>query len=100
MYLSRDMRCIGRTILIPLFTTNNLWLNSDILFFKPVFYIRGGITVLTENGEETRSHLIIKNARGTDSGNYTCKPSIFKTATVRLHVLQGKCRCFLLYFSD
>ncbi len=41
--------------------------------------------MVTENGEETRSHLIIKNARATDSG-----PSIFQTATVRLHVLHGE----------
>ncbi|XP_023329668.1 zwei Ig domain protein zig-8 [Eurytemora carolleeae] len=62
------------------------WYHNDqvVAYDSP----RGGITVLTENGEDTRSHLIIKNARGTDSGNYTCKPSIFKTATVRLHVLQ------------
>ena len=97
---------------------------------------RGGITVVTENGRETQSHLIIRwklktenpnllayvtterlvsigsckqnkgqqnycsqvtslllsivrNARPSDSGNYTCKPSIFKTAAVRLHVLTG-----------
>lgn len=51
---------------------------------------RGGITVVTENGRETQSHLIIRNARPSDSGNYTCKPSIFKTAAVRLHVLTGE----------
>ena len=32
---------------------------------------------------------IVRNARPSDSGNYTCKPSIFKTAAVRLHVLTG-----------
>ena len=44
----------------------------------------------TENGQETQSHLVIQNARPSDEGNYTCKPSIFKTASVRLYVLDGK----------
>ena len=34
--------------------------------------------------------LLSRNARPSDSGNYTCKPSIFKTAAVRLHVLTGR----------
>lgn len=48
---------------------------------------RGGITVVTEEGHETRSHLIIRNARQSDSGKYTCKPSIFSTASVKLYIL-------------
>lgn len=48
----------------------------------------GEISVVTEKnaGRETKSHLHIRNARTSHSGNYTCKPSIFKTATVVLHV--------------
>ena len=34
-------------------------------------------------------YYVARNARPSDSGNYTCKPSIFKTAAVRLHVLTG-----------
>lgn len=64
--------------------------DTDIKETNLFFYYRGGITVITENGKDTRSHLIIKNARASDSGNYTCKPSIFQTATVRLHVLNGR----------
>jgi len=50
---------------------------------------RGGISVVTESGQETKSHLVIRNARPTDEGNYTCKPSIFKSASVKLYVLDG-----------
>ena len=55
-----------------------------------LFVARGGITVVTEEGQETRSHLIIQDARDSDSGTYTCKPSIFSTASVRLFILNGK----------
>ena len=33
---------------------------------------------------------MIRNARKSDEGNYTCKPSIFKLAKLRLFVLNGK----------
>ena len=45
---------------------------------------------MTESGQETKSHLVIQNAIETDEGNYTCKPSIFKSASVKLYVLDGK----------
>jgi len=50
---------------------------------------RGGITVVTESGEETKSHLVIRNARQSDEGNYTCKPSILQSASLRLFVIDG-----------
>ena len=53
-------------------------------------FFRGGISVVTESGQETKSHLVIRNARPTDEGNYTCKPSIFKSASVKLYVLDGE----------
>ena len=54
---------------------------------------RGGISVVTETGAETQSHLVIRNARQSDEGNYTCKPSIFRTASVKLYVLDGEKYC-------
>ena len=51
---------------------------------------RGGISVVTESGDETKSHLVIRNARQSDEGNYTCKPSIFRSASLRLFVIDGK----------
>ena len=51
---------------------------------------RGSITIVTETGQITQSHLVIRNARKSDEGNYTCKPSIFKLAKLRLFVLNGK----------
>lgn len=50
---------------------------------------RGSITIVPENGQITQSHLVIWNARPSDEGNYTCKPSIFKSAKLRLFVLNG-----------
>lgn len=72
-----------------------------ILFFSQVVAYddsgqRGRIQVLTEqmkNGRgETRSHLVIRNVSPlTDSGNYTCKPSIARAASIKVHVLESKC---------
>ena len=59
-------------------------------WIHPLSNFRGGISVVTESGQETKSHLVIQNARETDEGNYTCKPSIFKSASVKLYVLDGK----------
>jgi hypothetical protein len=54
----------------------------------------GRVGVLTEqrlHGRETRSHLVIRDARPAfDSGNYTCKPSIARAASVKVHVLESK----------
>ena len=75
---------------------------NSLLFFHLTFckiyqyafifniFFRGGISVVTESGQETKSHLVIRNARPTDEGNYTCKPSIFKSASVKLYVLDGE----------
>ena len=51
------------------------------------------IEVLTERRGrgETRSHLVIDDARpDVDSGNYTCKPSIARPASIKVHVLESK----------
>ena len=54
--------------------------------------------MVTESGEETKSHLVIRNARQTDEGNYTCKPSIFKSASVKLYVLDGEFLCICVKY--
>ncbi|TRY67471.1 hypothetical protein TCAL_13578 [Tigriopus californicus] len=50
----------------------------------------GRFSVNTEKlGRETRSHLVIYDASpNRDSGNYTCKPSIAKAASIKVHVLE------------
>lgn len=62
------------------------YFNDDVMAYDSP---RGGISVVTESGQETKSHLVIQNAIETDEGNYTCKPSIFKSASVKLYVLDG-----------
>lgn len=39
---------------------------------------------------DTVSSLVIHKARREDSGNYTCSPSSLDSASVQLHVLNGK----------
>ncbi|CAB0035031.1 unnamed protein product [Trichogramma brassicae] len=51
---------------------------------------RGGISVVTEKQTRT-SHLLISRALPVDSGNYTCAPSTAESASVLVHVLNGKC---------
>ena len=50
----------------------------------------GRIEVFTSKGRETRSNLVIKKAGPSDSGNYTCKPSIAREASIKVHVLESK----------
>lgn len=40
--------------------------------------------------DETTSRLLIKFTDRKDSGEYSCKPSNAKNASVRVHVLNGK----------
>lgn len=56
---------------------------------------RGGVSVITEKGDVTTSYLLIQNADLADSGKYSCSPSNADVASVRVHVLNGK--CFLRY---
>ncbi|XP_008210347.1 hemicentin-2 [Nasonia vitripennis] len=51
---------------------------------------RGGVTVITEKGEQTTSYLLIQRAQPADSGKYTCHPSNANTQTVTVHVLNGE----------
>ena len=50
----------------------------------------GRIEVKTFKGRETRSNLVIRKARPSDSGTYTCKPSIARAATIKVHILESK----------
>lgn len=50
---------------------------------------RGGINVVTEKQTST-SRLLIARAQPADSGNYTCAPSSSDSASVIVHVLNGK----------
>ncbi|XP_068203028.1 protein sidekick-like [Palaemon carinicauda] len=65
-----------------------VWLHRG----KEVRYnsVRGGVTVLTEAGEVTRSALLIQRATLSDAGNYTCMPKGGAPATARVHVLHGE----------
>lgn len=51
---------------------------------------RGGVSVITEKGDVTTSHLLIQNADLDDSGKYSCSPSNADVASVRVHVLNGR----------
>jgi len=52
---------------------------------------RGGISLETEKTESgTTSRLLVTKAGLSDTGNYTCQPSNANTATVFVHVLNGK----------
>lgn len=52
---------------------------------------RGGVSVITEKGTDvTTSWLLIQTAQPSDSGEYSCKPSNANTASIRVHVVNGK----------
>ncbi|XP_042883596.1 zwei Ig domain protein zig-8-like [Penaeus japonicus] len=47
----------------------------------------GRVDIMTELENETKSKLVIKGARVSDSGNYTCWPTKFLPASVMVHVI-------------
>ena len=51
---------------------------------------RGGVSVITEKGDVTASFLVVQHAKPTDSGTYSCSPSLGETVSVNVHVLRGK----------
>ena len=53
---------------------------------------RGDISVTTERGAEPSSHLVVRRARPSDSGLYTCAPSNAQATRTRVHVLHGERR--------
>ena len=60
----------------------------------------GRIEVFTSKGRETTSNLVIKKAGPSDSGNYTCKPSIAREASIKVHVLESKFSFFDFILLD
>uniref|UniRef100_A0A6P7G5B3 Vascular endothelial growth factor receptor 2-like n=1 Tax=Diabrotica virgifera virgifera TaxID=50390 RepID=A0A6P7G5B3_DIAVI len=73
--------------------------NSEVINFDSP---RGGISLVTEKGFITTSRLLIQKAGQSDSGLYTCTPSNANTASVRVHILNGKYSLrflFLLKFA-
>lgn len=47
---------------------------------------------MTEKGPETTSRLMIQKAVPSDSGIYTCQPSNANPSSIKVHVVNGKCR--------
>lgn len=64
------------------------WSHND----KVINYdnLNGRVQVNTPSEFRTISTLSISNIDASDSGNYTCKPSKAESASIRLHVLDGK----------
>lgn len=57
---------------------------------------RGGISIETRKGDLTTSHLLIQNADETNSGKYSCSPSNAIVSSIRVHVLNGNKKIFLI----
>ncbi|XP_075215141.1 zwei Ig domain protein zig-8-like [Lycorma delicatula] len=51
---------------------------------------RGGVSVITEKGDITKSYLLVQHAQQPDSGKYSCSPSNADLASVQVHILKGE----------
>lgn len=82
----------GEKVLCLLWKLMSKVSNSSNNHFQVVPYDSAGgrIEVFTSKGRETKSNLVIKKAGPSDSGNYTCKPSIAREASIKVHVLESK----------
>ena len=54
---------------------------------------RGGISQITEKGDTTASFLLVQGAKTSDSGLYSCQPSIGNTASVQVTIVRGSYFC-------
>ena len=64
-----------------------------IIFLQIISYdsARGGVSVITDKGAEvTSSFLVMQHARPSDSGTYSCSPSLGDPVAVNVHVLRGE----------
>lgn len=59
----------------------------QIITYDPT---RDGVSVITENGNMTRSFLLVQDAKLSDSGRYTCNPSNAQPKSITVHVLNGE----------
>lgn len=59
---------------------------------EPISYnsARGGISQITEKGDTTASFLLVQPAKVTDSGSYSCQPSVGNMQSVTVHVIRNK----------
>jgi hypothetical protein len=71
---------------------SSLTLTADRLLFQIISYDspRGGVSVITEKGDVTASFLVVQHAKPSDSGTYSCSPSVGETVSVNVHVLRGE----------
>lgn len=58
---------------------------SEISYDSP----RGGVSQITEKGSTTSSFLLIQHSKLSDSGSYSCQPTLGNLATARVHVVRS-----------
>lgn len=63
------------------------WFHNDeeISYDSP----RGGVSQITEKGSTTSSFLLVQQSDLSDSGSYSCQPSVGNTATANVHVIRS-----------
>ena len=78
---------------IPKRSDVTLYMYGFSLLFQIISYDspRGGVSVITDKGDEvTASFLVMQYARPSDSGTYSCSPSLGDPVAVNVHVLRGE----------
>lgn len=89
------LRCvIEQSLEVPFYV---FWYHEGL---RVMTYEASNLAIETKRADgttDTVSKLVIQNARKDDEGNYTCSPSNTDSASVQLHVLNGKKQRFPFY---